>query len=58
MRLFHAARTRLRLLFARRDAESRMNEEFRFHLEMEADRLVREGGLDPQAARRPAGVSS
>ncbi len=54
MRLFHAARARLRLLFARRDAESRMNEEFRFHLEMEADRLVREDGLEPQEARRQA----
>ncbi len=54
MRLFHAARARLRLLFARREAESRMNEEFRFHLEMEADRLVREAGLAPQEARRQA----
>jgi putative ABC transport system permease protein len=54
MRLFHAARARLRLLLARRDAESRMNEEFRFHLEMEADRLVREEGLAPQEARRRA----
>ncbi|AHG89809.1 MacB-like periplasmic core domain protein [Gemmatirosa kalamazoonensis] len=54
MRLTHAARTRLRLLFARRDAESRMNEEFRFHLEMEADRLVRDEGLEPQEARRRA----
>jgi putative ABC transport system permease protein len=54
MRRFRAARTHLRLLFARRDAESRMNEAFRFHLEMEADRLVREAGLEPQAARRQA----
>jgi predicted permease len=54
MRLFHAARARLRLLLARRDAESRMNEEFRFHLEMEADRLVREEGFAPQEALRRA----
>ncbi|AHG89810.1 protein of unknown function DUF214 [Gemmatirosa kalamazoonensis] len=31
-----------------------MNEEFRFHLEMEADRLVREEALEPQEARRRA----
>ncbi|MGZ8414187.1 MAG: ABC transporter permease, partial [Gemmatirosa sp.] len=54
MRLFHAARARLRLLLARRDAESRMDEEFRFHLDMEADRLVREAGLAPQEALRQA----
>ena len=53
MRWIHAARARARLLF-RREAEERMNEEFRFHLEMEADRLVREAGLEPQEARRRA----
>ena len=53
MRWIHAARARARLLF-RREAEERMNEEFRFHLEMEADRLVREAGLAPQEARRQA----
>ena len=57
MRLFHAARTRLGLLFARRAAESRMNEEFGFHLEMEAERLVREQGLDPGEARRRASAA-
>src|SRR6186997_2871392 len=36
------------------DAE--MQEEMRFHIEMEADRLVREQGLDPQEARRQAHV--
>jgi hypothetical protein len=35
MKWLDSARTRLRLLFAGRAAESRMNEEFRFHLEME-----------------------
>ena len=54
MSLFHAARARVRLLLARRDAEARMDEEFRFHLDMEADRLVREAGLAPQEARRQA----
>ena len=47
-------RARLRLLFARQDAERRMNEEFRFHIEMETERLVREVGLEPQEARRRA----
>src|SRR5215212_8203510 len=45
---------RVRLLFARRDAESRMDEEFRFHIEMESERLVREQGLAPDEARRRA----
>ena len=44
MSWFEATRTRLRLLFARRRAESRMEAEFGFHLEMEAERLVREAG--------------
>ena len=50
------SRTRLRLLFAPRAAESRMNEEMGFHIEMETDRLVREegsvaGGGTPSRAR-------
>jgi putative ABC transport system permease protein len=52
-----ATRTRLRLLFARRAAESRMDEEFRLHIEMEAEKLVRERGLDPGEARRRALVA-
>ena len=52
-----ATRTRLRLLFSRRAAESRMDEEFRFHIEMEAEKLVRERGLDPEEARRRALVA-
>jgi putative ABC transport system permease protein len=54
---FEGARARLRLLFLRRAAESRMDDEFRFHLEMEADRLVREQGLTPDEARRRARVA-
>lgn len=50
-------RTRLRLLLAPRGTESRMDEEFRFHIEMETERLVREAGLDPQEARRRALVA-
>ena len=49
-----STRTRLRLLFARRAAESRMDEEFRFHLDMETKRLVREHCLEPEEARRQA----
>jgi putative ABC transport system permease protein len=57
MGLVHAARTRLRLLFSRRDAEARMDEEFRFHLDMETERLVREQGLPPSEARRRARIA-
>ncbi|HKG94816.1 MAG TPA: ABC transporter permease, partial [Gemmatimonadaceae bacterium] len=57
MRLIDAARARLRLLFARRAAESRMNEEIRFHVEMEAGRIAREQGLAPDEARRRALVA-
>ena len=53
MSLVHAARARLRLLFGRRAAESRMNEEIRFHVEMETERLLREG-LPLREARRRA----
>ena len=56
MRWFHAARARARLLF-RRAAESRMDQEFRFHLEMETERLMREKGLDAVEARRRALVA-
>jgi predicted permease len=48
--------TRARLILARRAAESRMEEELRLHLEMEAERLTREKGLAPAEARRVARV--
>ena len=48
------ARARARLLFARGAAESRMSDEIAFHLEMEAERLVREQGLEPNEARHRA----
>ena len=41
MTWFYAARARLRLL-ARHAAESRIDDELRFHIEMETERLVRE----------------
>src|SRR5690606_7524293 len=48
-----AARTRLRLFLARRDAEARMDEEFRLHIELETEKNIREG-MDPREARRQA----
>ena len=46
MTWFHAARARLHLL-APRAAESRIDDEIRFHLEMEVEKLMREQiGLD------------
>ena len=36
MKWLDGARARLRLLFLRGDAESRMNREFQLHIEMEA----------------------
>ncbi len=53
MTWFHAARARLRLL-APRAAESRIDDEIRFHIEMETQRLVREQHLDHDEARRRA----
>ena len=57
MSWFSGARTRLHLLFARGAAESRMNEEMGFHIEMETNRLVREERLSPDEARRRALVA-
>lgn len=57
MSCLEAIRTRLRLLFARGAAESRMEEEIRFHIQEESERLVREEGLDPREARRRALVT-
>ena len=47
---------RLRNVLRPSDAEGRMEEEFRFHLEMEQARLMRDG-LSPEAARRQARVT-
>ena len=38
MRWVDAARARLRLLLFREEVEQRMDEEFRFHLDMETER--------------------
>ncbi len=56
MTWFHAARARLRLLDPGA-AESRIDEEIRFHIEMETQRLVREEKLHPAEARRRALVT-
>jgi MacB-like periplasmic core domain len=56
MKWLDGARARLRLLFLRRDAESRMNREFQLHIDMEAEHLMRAKGLtadDVKLAVRP-----
>ncbi|MCY4658549.1 MAG: ABC transporter permease [Acidobacteria bacterium] len=54
MRWVDVARARLRLLLFGEEVEQRVDEEFRFHLDMETERLVREAGVDPREARRRA----
>jgi putative ABC transport system permease protein len=57
MSWLEGSRARLRLLFNRNGAESRMTKEIGFHIDMETERLVRERGLDPTEARRRALVA-
>jgi predicted permease len=57
MRWLAEARERLRGLLFRAREEAEMDEELRFHLEMETGRLVREAGLGPTEARRRAAVA-
>ena len=57
MKWLDAARVRLRLLVARRAFESDMDQEFRLHIELETERLMREDGLTPDEARRRALVA-
>jgi putative ABC transport system permease protein len=57
MSWLEGSRARLRLLFNRNSAESRMTKEIGFHIDMETERLVREQGLDPIEARRRALVA-
>ena len=56
MSLLEGSRARLRLLFGRRAAESRMDDEIRFHLDMETD-LHRRAGVGTGEARRRALVA-
>jgi len=53
MKWFHQLRFLLRPFLGRSRVHSEMDEEFRFHLEMEAEKLVSHG-LDPAQARREA----
>ena len=55
--LFARARSLWRGLRQAEQLDAEMDEEMRFHLEMEAERLVRERGLDPREARRQAGAA-
>ena len=57
MQWLDGARARLHLLFGRRATEARMRDEFRFHVEMEAEALMREQGLSADEARRRALVA-
>ncbi|MFW6201178.1 MAG: ADOP family duplicated permease [Gemmatimonadota bacterium] len=57
MRLIEELLYRLRALFTRADLESELDEELRFHVERETEKLVREEGLEPAEARRRALVA-
>ena len=55
--LFARARSFLGGLRRPERLEAEMDEEMRFHVEMEAERLARERGLSPDEARRQAAVA-
>lgn len=57
MRWISEVRERVRALFFRSREETEMEEELLFHLEMEAERLVRVEGLPEGEARRRAAVA-
>ena len=57
MSRFKGLAARARSLFGARSSESRMEEEFRFHVEMETTRLVEREGLSASEARRRALVA-
>ncbi|MHB1326723.1 MAG: ABC transporter permease [Gemmatimonadales bacterium] len=54
MSWFTALRTRVRLILGREEAESRMDEEFRFHIDMETEKNLRAGMSREEARRRAA----
>lgn len=56
MSWLHGAMARAKLLFRGRN-DSRIEREFAFHVDMEAERLVREQRLTPDEARRQARVA-
>ena len=57
MSTFKGMFARLRSITRARSSESRMEEEFTFHVEMETKRLIEEQGLSPAEARRRALVA-
>ena len=58
MRPFWArARVAWEALWRRNRFDAEMHEEMRFHIEAEAERLIRERGLEPEEARRQAHVA-
>ena len=56
-RTWSATRERLRALVFRGRAEADLDEELRSHMEMEAEKLVRQQGLAPDEARRQAALT-
>ena len=56
-RLTRKARSLWRALRRGPQLDASMDDEMRFHVEMEAERLVREGGVSPREARRLALVA-
>ncbi len=54
MSWLEGSRARMRLLFGHRTSESRTDEEFRFHIDMQTDHLVRKAGVSRDEARRRA----
>lgn len=57
MSLLSGIRARLALLLRPRAARSRIDDEVRFHIEMESERLIRAEGLTPEEAHRRARAS-
>ncbi|MBC8085641.1 MAG: hypothetical protein H7Z40_00130, partial [Phycisphaerae bacterium] len=57
MSWFDGVRARCNHMFARRANEQRMHEEMQLHLDLETQRLVREGGFSANEARRQALVA-
>ncbi|MFW6080165.1 MAG: ABC transporter permease, partial [Gemmatimonadota bacterium] len=57
MRLIEEMWFRLRGLFTRGELEAKLDEELRFHVEKETEKLIRDEGLEPREARRRALVA-
>jgi putative ABC transport system permease protein len=54
--LWPRVRSAWKVLSRSSELDAEMGEEMRFHIEMEAERVIQQQGLDPQAARRHAHV--